>query len=112
MKFDFTNPRFVGGQLTFPEKEQVLIDIFRRAAFRLKYVLKPNMVLSKDNQDIALVKNWGYSLELVMKDGSTPIRRFLRNRQDISRFFENREKSAVREALNILRKSGYKIIVD
>lgn len=107
MKFDFSNPKFVGGRLTFPEKENPLLDVFKKCAFKFNFILKPNMTLTKNNTDIAFVKNWGHAIEFIMKDGSLPNRRFLRNKQDIEQFFKNYEKSTVREALEILQNSGY-----
>lgn len=115
MNYDFENPKFHNGQVTFPTKEKPLIDIFRQYVLRLKYILKPNMILSKENRDIALVKNWGHALELIMKNGQVPDRQFLRSKRDIETFFTELNesyctafnKTAVEKAVDILKNSGY-----
>lgn len=115
MNYDFGHPKFHNGQVTFPEKEKSLIDIFKQYVTRLKYILKPNMILSKENRDIALVKNWGHALELIMKNGQVPNRQFLRSKRDIESFFAGLNeayctsfnKTAIEEAVNVLKNSGY-----
>ncbi len=115
MNYDFSRPQFKNGQITFAEKDKPLIDIFRQYVIRLKYILKPNMILSKNNEDIALVKNWGYALELIMKNGQVPNRKFLRSQHDIEAFFKELNescctsfnKTAIEEAVDVLKNSGY-----
>ena len=73
------------------------------------------MILSKENQDIALVKNWGHALELIMKNEHIPNRKFLRSQRDIEAFFTELNescctsfnKTAIEEAVDVLKNSGY-----
>ena len=62
MKYDFAHPKFKNGMVTFAEKKPDLVYEFRQAAFRRKFILRPDMYLyNPSGEKIAKVGSTGYS---------------------------------------------------
>lgn len=115
MTYDFSNPQFKNGVVTFGERKPDLLHIFRQTALRKKYVLKTDMILySPEKVRIAKVQNYFDMLIVTML--STRKYKKLYTKQDIEKFFreinENTEFNRgvgmnLNEAKQYLKKQGY-----
>ena len=115
MTYDFSNPQFKNGVVTFSERKPDLLHIFRQTALRKKYVLKTDMILySPEKVRIAKVQNYFDMLMVTML--STRKYKKLYTKKDIEQFFreinENTEFNRgvgmnLTEAKQYLKKQGY-----